>query len=36
MNIVCNVEDLVEKCFLIDGNKDYLCVARIPNLVEGD
>ena len=29
-----SVDCILEKCFIVDGNKNFVCVARIPNTVE--
>lgn len=34
--VVGNAKNIKEKLFLISGNEEFLCVARIPNTVEGD
>jgi len=34
--VIFRAENIMEKCFLIDGNKDFVCVCRVPNTVEGD
>ena len=31
-----NINTITEKCFFIGGNPNCICVARVPNVVEGD
>ena len=34
--LAVSVDCILEKCFIVDGNKNFVCVARIPNTVESD